>query len=943
MKKKILLWGSLILFVSLALSQAYAQATGTIKGKVVDSISGDPIIGVNVIVDGKQIFAVTDINGNYTLQNVPEGDQKIMFQMMGYAKTENKITVKTGVQRLNISLSYKTAEEIIVTGKRISNTEASLLSKRRKAPVAQDAISAEEISKSPDSDAADAAKRVTGVTIVDGKHIFVRGLSERYSSVMFAGSSIPSPDPDKRVVPMDIFPVGLLDNLIVIKAYTPDMPGEFGGGVVQINPKDYPEERYIKLTVGSGWRIGTTNAKFYSYKGGDWDWFGVDDGTRKLPSTIKSDNLDAYNYSAGQIEKAGESLTNAYTPKTKKGELPFSFSLSYGDTYKTKHGDVGLILSGMFKESSKTTDIDLLRVNDNHLILKDLDITKSTYSTTKGALLSLAYNPSLNHKIRLTSFYTHKSDDSTSYYKGFLEDRDESGTGDSVAKIYKLQFVTTGLFFAQLSGEHYIKEAADMKIDWTGSYSLAMRDEPDTRYSQLIDMYGTGEFYVYRADDMKRSFYDHDESVIFFSPAMTFPFKQWSGLTSKVKIGGSVDYRERESTGRTFVWNNSNVLGSTATTSEPLEDLFNSSTIVGGNADADATHYYLKENSGVNNSYNADMIIGGLYAMIDIPLATKLRLVLGLRYEYADMNVYTYSTSTKKYENLKKNPLEKHNFLPGLSLTYSPTSDMNLRAAFSKTLTRPDFRECTDGKYPTMLSDEIIVGNPDLVQTDVYNTDLRYEWFPSASEIIALSFFYKYMVNPIEMLEITGSAGSATYKFQNAVYAHNLGAELEIRKDFSFIWKGLKDLSMSFNFAYIYSIISVDDYDLAEYSTKDRPLQGQSPYVVNTGLHYDNQDAGFSGSVLFNISGRRIMRVGTVYAGVKRGDVYEEPVPRLDLVLKQRVMEGAFVKLTFANLIDPEIKETQERPKAGSNSSKTYTLNKYHDGRSIGLSYSQTF
>ena len=604
---------------------------------------------------------------------------------------------------------------------------------------------------------------------------------------------------------------------------------------------------------------------------------------------------------------------------------------------------MGLIVSGMFKESSKTKDIDLVRVNDNHLLLKDLDITKSTYSTTKGVLLSLAYNPTRNHKLRLTSFYTHKSDDSTSYYKGFLEDRDESGSGDSVAKIYKLQFVTTGLFFAQLSGEHYIKKAADMKIDWTGSYSFAMRDEPDTRYSQLIDMYGTGEFYVYRSDDIKRSFYDHDESVVYFSPSVTFPFKQWNGLGSKVKVGGSVDYRDRESIGRTFTWDNNNSLGSYSTTPEPLEYLFSPLSIVGGSSAADATHYYLEEISGVNNSYNADMIIGGLYAMIDIPLVAKLRLVAGMRYEYADMNVYSYDTSTARMENLKRNPLERHNYLPGFSLTYSPTNDMNLRVAFSKTLTRPDFRECTDGKYPTMLSDEIILGNPDLVQTEVYNTDLRYEWFPSASEIIAVSFFYKHMVDPIEMLEITGSAGSATYQYTNAEYAHNLGTELEVKKNFAFIWKGLQDLSFSVNFAYIYSRIHVENTEDATYSTRNRALQGQSPYVVNTGLHYDNQDAGFSGSVLFNISGRRIMRVGTVYAGVKRGDVYEESVPRLDVVLKQRVMEGAFLKLILGNLIDPEIKLTQKRPLYGTTYSKTFTLKKYRDGRSIGLSYVHTF
>ncbi len=364
--------GSMLLFLILGVTGVIAQEAGSIAGRVIDSVSGEPIIGVNVIVKDRQIYAITDIDGNYILTGVPAGEQVIQFQMMGYAQTQNRVVVRAGKrENLNVGLSYRTAEEVIVTGRRISNTEASLLSKRKKAPVSQDAISSEQISKTPDSDASEAAKRVTGVSVVDGKYIWVRGLDERYSSVLFSTSIIPSPDPEKKIIPLDIFPVGLLDNLIVMKSYTVDMPGEFGGGLVQITPRAYPEKRYVTLSVGSGWHIGTTNARFLTYRGGDWDWFGVDDGTRAMPGGIGDKPLGHASYTAAKLEKIGEDFTDVYTPTTKKGELPFNFGLTYGDRFELgKYGNMGLIFSTMFRESSKTVDYDIRRVNRNWVDMK---------------------------------------------------------------------------------------------------------------------------------------------------------------------------------------------------------------------------------------------------------------------------------------------------------------------------------------------------------------------------------------------------------------------------------------------------------------------------------------------------------------------------------------------------------------------------------------------
>ncbi|MDY6969676.1 MAG: carboxypeptidase-like regulatory domain-containing protein [Spirochaetota bacterium] len=923
----------------------YAEDTTIVEGRVIDLISGDPIIGVTVILKGHKIYAVTDINGHYSLINVPVGQQTIIFQMMGYENTIAELNALLDKKNeLNISLSYKTAKEVVVVARRISNTEASLLSKRKKAPAPQDAISSEQISKSPDSDAADAAKRVTGVTIVNGKNVFIRGLGERYSSVMFAGSVIPSPNPDKRVVPLDIFPVGLLDNLVIIKSYMPDISGEFAGGVVQINPKDYPDETTLKVSAGTGYHAETTGKDFLTYDGGKRDWFGVDDGSRDKPDIIGDSYFNDVNYSTPEIERAGEKFKNEYTPDTTNGKLPAKISFSYGDSYKFADGKtIGIILSGMFKESSKNKTIELLRVNDNFYTIKDYSIDKSVYSTDKGVLLSLAYTGKLN-KLRMTGFYSHQSDDSTSIYTGYNNDRNEptiSGAHSS-AKIYRLQYIETGLLFSQLAGEHYLNKLLNTTIQWNASYSRATRDEPDSRRVQLIDANSTGEFFIYRSDDVDRVFQNHTDSVMEFTPTLSIPFKQWMGLNAKLKIGGAYSYRERESEQRSFTWDNDGSLGSLSTTGEYIEQIYNPSTIVGSVTETDSTHYYIKEVSGQNDSYTGKLKLFSGFGMIDIPLIRNLRLVGGLRYEYSDMDVLTFNPIYLIEKDLENEPLKKNNLMPGFCITYSIKERTNIRIAFSKTVARPDFREVTEFKYSTMLGNEVIVGNPELEQCDIYNYDIRYEYFPSVNEIIAVSIFYKNLQKPIEMLEVTGQPGTATFKYQNAETAHNMGLELEIRKGLGFITKSLNDITLLLNVAYIYSEIDVKDTELAKYSNKDRALQGQSPYIINASMNYNNEKIGLFTSLLYNIQGPRIMRVGTIYSDVKRGDVYEESAGKLDLVLAQKIFDGGKLKLSFENILDPKIKQTQKRNNATTGEEKEFTMESFRDGRSISISYSQS-
>ncbi len=954
-----------------------AEAPGSVGGKVIDAVSGEPLVGVTVIAEGQQAYGVTDINGTYLVNNVKPGTVKIVFQMMGYQTSASTIALAPSQKaRINISMGYKTADEMVVTAKKISNTEASLLSARKKAAVAQDAISSEQIAKTPDSNAADAARRVVGITMDKNNKIVIRGMAERYSSTMLSDTVLPSTDPDSRVTPIDIFPVALLDNLVVIKAYTPDLPGDFCGGVVKINPKDYPDQLLARVSLGATFDLNTMGKSFWTYKGGSWDWFGVDDGTRKMPAELNKWGIDkvGLNYSAIPAiirYQVGTSVQNVYTPYKIKGFPSGKFDVTVGDSFKIKEKyTIGFVFSGVFSETCKTIKSNYYKPYGNLMPEKVYNIENSQYNTNKGVLLSLGFS-SEEHKIRGTVFYNHKSKDSTDVAVGYNADRQNSTSGLDIAKNYELKFVSSGLLFTQMAGEHTFP-SINTTIEWSGSYSLAEQEEPDVRQIQLTDAADAGTpgiFELYRSNDIRRYWIEHSDWVGEGSAAISYRFKQWTGIYSKFKVGGGLHVRERESSKRTFQWQNNGSVG-WENPREKIEWYFGWPFIVGTTAPGDAYHYYLQEITTSGDKYSGTLNVLNGYGQLDIPIIKQLRLVGGYRYERSLMNLKTFDTTYLTNRDLYATPLKKDNHLAGVSLTASPIDNINIRLAFSKTLGRPDFRELSPTVYSLLSKEVYIKGNKYLKQTDIYNYDFRVEWFPSALEIIAASAFYKYLEKPIEMLETAGTTSTTFYTYRNARYAKNIGVELEVRKNLAFggpdeVKKILKQFLVSANAAYIWSVIELqytntiergdidplklgsvasDLTDLTVYTSRNRPLQGQSPWMVNCGFEYDNNDAGFNASMVYNISGRRILRVGTLKSGVFFGDAYQEPYSKLDLVIKQRILKYGDIKVTFSNLIDPAVKVTQEV----TNPSmliykKKITTETYRLGRSIGVAYSYKF
>ena len=441
-----------------------------------------------------------------------------------------------GFEQLNITMSYKTAKEVVVKAKRVDNTTASLLNKRKKAAAAQDAISSEQISKSPDSDAGDAAKRVTGVTLVGGKYVYIRGLSERYSQILVNNAVIPSPLQNKKIIPLDVFPVSILDNITFSKTFTPDMPGDVAAGIVSIETKSYPNELQQSLSLGVGMNSVTTFKDFNSFTGSKLDMLGYDDGTYALPAQIPFDT------SIGSGNSTYSGYFNKNFNATSGSAIPSgSIGYSYGNKIQMDNGqELGVIFGLNIKESSQTISGDFKRYDVVGQADSDFTYDEYTFKTSNDAQFGLAFKPNNVSSYKFSSFYTHGSEKVARRNDGNMNTR-------NIEKQI-LKFTETDLLYTQLSGQNFFKDFADSKVDWDLTYSLAKRNSPDQR---IIEYNSDGVSAV--SQPIRRYYNDFNEYAFQSMPSITLPFKQWDGLLSKFKVGGGYAFRERTNETRRYL------------------------------------------------------------------------------------------------------------------------------------------------------------------------------------------------------------------------------------------------------------------------------------------------------------------------------------------------------------------------------------------------------
>lgn len=966
---------ALLVFLSLSSGAALAQQTITmpavnaaaaaetgIIGKVVSTENGSPLAFATLILTKLAApgdsagtpagGALSKPDGSYRIKAAP-GHYRLQVSFVSY--NEQKITgieVKAGdpiVLDIALVPTAVKLETIEVTAYAIQNSEVSVLAQQRKSAAVSDGVSSQQISKTTDSNAAEVLQRVTGLSIVGGRYVYVRGLGERYSSTQVNGSTVGTPEPNKRVVPLDLFAAGLLDNVVVQKTYTPDQPGEFGGGVVNVNTRDFPGRELWDLSVSTGFNSNTTGKPFYTYDGGDTDFLGIDDGTRKFPDLVKKlarneriirrGALTPEGFSADTIGILGRSFSKTWSRQKKTGMPSYSVSGSYGNEVEVFDRSLGFLGSLSYSNSFSSFDSEERFFKADEGILSaetDYDVSTSEMTTLWGLIANSSYRLSSFHTLSLRSMYNRSSEDETRFYEG------ENQDSGRPLRNTRLSYIERGLFSGSVGTSHYIAPLNGATLDLRFSYSDARRNEPDRREynyelftdyelnddDEIVDSTSVWRLSQRTASHMlTRMFGKMAEQERVPEVNLTVPFRQWNQLDSKFKTGILLRNKDRDSAWRRFYFRTPAITNSALRDSllalDPAQIM--TDEMIGGRTD----QFRIEELTlPATDNYRAHQDITAGYGMFDLPLSTKVRAVFGARVERAEMHVASYDIFGLTADSLlSRSNLENTDWLPSVNLTYSPSDRFNARVAYSATVSRPDFRELSSFFLTDYVSGYPEVGNPALKRAKIHNYDLRFEFYPGLSEILAASLFYKDLIDPIEKSILGGS--NPVYKPINGEEGELFGAELETRFSLGRVHEKLDSFAASFNWTLVHSETNLAERGIA--ASQKRPLEGQSPYVVNTGIFYASASGRTNASILYNVFGKRLSRVGLE----QLPNIYERPKHSLDMTMSRRV-GNARLKLSIENILDSESR-FEQRSVAGGQVGVTHRNTK---GRSISLSLS---
>jgi TonB-dependent receptor len=813
-------------------------------------------------------------------------------------------------------------ETIHVNSYRIENSDASILAHRKKAAAVSDGVSAQQIAQTTDADAAEVLRRVTGLSVVGGRYIYVRGLGERYSSTQVDGATIGTPEANKRVVPLDLFAASLLDNVVIQKTYTPDKPGDFGGGVVNINTRDFPGKRVWGLTISSGYEKPTTGADFFTYAGGRYDFLGMDDGARRMPDLIRK--IAAHTlvtdraFSADTLEMLGESFKNTWKKRTRSAPVPYSVKSSYGNEFSLFGHSLGILAAATISNAYRTTHSQEIRNDvDQGLLTRQRDYAAVT-SERKilwGWIGNASYRLGNRNTVALRTMYNRSAEDEVRFLEGPNADHGKYWRNA------RYRYVERGMFAGSVAVSQCVPALGNATVDARFSYSHSTRDEPDRReynYEQndkyaLVDGEVVDTLHVWRLStktfDLRptRHFGTMAEDQRLPEVNASFPFHQWSDLEAKLKVGGSYEDKDREFTWRRFFYREPDGLAPARSDSVfalPLEVLL-SPAMVGGTR----SFFRLNENTFPNtDNYRASQNIGAVYAMMDLPLLPRLRTAFGVRLEDADIALKSYDPFGMA-DSLATSELSDTDWLPSANITYAVSKQANLRVAYSGTINRPDLRELSPFFIIDIEGGYMQTGNPDLKRAWIDSYDLRYEAFPSPDELLAVSGFYKNMRDPIEKTIVGGSAPLVMP--QNIERGRLYGGEFELRYGLGHPRNDLHGFAATGNLTLVHS--ETDAGNAGIQHTAKPPLAGQSPYVVNLGLHFAAPGGRTSASVFYNRLGRRLDTLGVQ----DDPDVYEMPLQVMDVNV-QHQRRGYRIKCAIENILNGEVRHAQQQPLDGA-------------------------
>ncbi|MDA0875074.1 MAG: TonB-dependent receptor [Bacteroidetes bacterium] len=953
------------------LPSSFAQ-TGSFAGTVIDGDFGDPLIGANVVLKGTLQGTSTDLEGRFRIDGIPVGTHMFEVSYIGFQTlTIQNVEILDGeVTRLDVTLESEAFElegEVVVEARAIRNNESVLLKDRQKADAVSDAISAEAISRSGSGDAASAMSKVTGASVMGGKYVYIRGLGDRYTNTTLNGSSLPSADPDRKAFQLDLFPTALLDNIVSLKTFTPDRPGDFSGGLVDVSTKAFPDNFTFSLSASLTYDdLATGSSDFLTYARSSTDWIGWDDGQRSLPDLFSDKDPDARSVTeqdmrdlrsgvTNEIRTARADSLNAFAkafngqmvPVQVSAPINHSFSTAIGGQSKLKGMTIGytgsvtygrtysLYDDGVFSQWNLTggtvEGVDNLVSNtyfgadpDLNLISRADPLEAASFINMRGSEEanwgtsgSFSIKPSSKHEMTLTALRTQSGRSEATLLGGF---RDQNATSAFLTRA--LDYKERSLTSMQLRGKSLL---GPVTAEWAVSGGQNTQEEPDLRFFSSVqnifeNAAGVDTTFSLgggNAPPPQRFFRDLVEDTRNAKLDLMIPVSIGANRDIEFKVGGAIEATERSFRQRRFEYREGREInfrdfdGDIAAYLAPenfgVLDTLNIGDIVAYNAGI-----YIQENSPKRGNYDANRDVQAAYAMVKVPVTRSFNAIIGARLETT--TIMTESFDDDLPDELRLAELDETDVLPSINVVYELTNRMNLRAAATRTLARPTFRELAPFQSFDFVGGDVQEGNPLLERTLITNYDLRWEWFVRPGEIFAVSGFYKDFQNPIErVFRVVGEGRFVG--FQNVESATVYGAEFEARKRLDTITSNaiLSRISLGGNFSIVRSEVDIPDEEMTIILSSDpngdstRQLVGQSPFLLNLNAVYENIESGTAIGLYYTIFGDRLLAV----TEGATPDIFEEARADLDLTISKKVSQDFRMKLSAKNMLGTDMRQIQ--------------------------------
>ena len=910
------------------------DSKGSLTGAVVSASSGAPIKGAMLTLHGGSLprFATSDESGGFAVA-LPAGHYRLSISHSSYATPADRpVTIRAGAEqsatirlsRGGGSASPHAMEEIVVTGAYRPNA----VTRSRDSESVVDVLSADDFAITGDSTAVDALARVPGLTVINSKYVYVRGLGERYSNTLLNGAPLPSPDPTRRVIPMDMFPTGALDNVDIQKTYSPRLPGDFSGGMVAMETRGAPAERVMRLSIGVGGNSQATGDTGLHLAGGGRDWLGMDDGARKLPAELnritnngaKSLNL----VSEEERAMAGRSLNRSYATELREIEPGVSISGRWGGGRQLGGGDLGFLLSARYSNDWAYRDEERrtfgLSGEGGELSALDEGTQSRTQNTIDLSLLgNVEWDVNAGTFLRSTTFVTRRTD------RTFLREFDYYSENDIHVADTTAEFVERQLFSQQFAGEHYLEAAGGLVMDWTVTWSAATREEPDTLFYRFERFDATRNLYAFSdtGQSNERSWENLTDEAVNYGVNLSLPVQLGADSDGEIAFGLAWLDKKRDSDFRRFRFLTDFSRNNLRTRLGQSPNLIFADEWIAEDL------WELQETTQPTDNYDAGHNLAAAYLMADLNLGMSWRWMFGARYEDSTQNVATFELIDPTRRNLRE--LSEAALLPAMTITWLPGGgeSQQIRLGYSRTLNRPDLKELSAAPYIDPEERYTVVGNPDLKAASIDNIDLRWEYYFDNLSNVQLALFQKRFRDPIERVIRLGAGGVRT--FANAESATLKGVEMQLRTGLGPVADALRDFEFRLNAAFVGSTVNIGRAGAQQTST-ERQLEGQSPWVANLQISYDNPDRDLQAALLFNMAGERIVDVGT--QGLP--DSYEQPVARLDFNYRQAVDFRGLplrVQVKIRNLLDDDYEVLR-----GGRTERLYTR-----GRSISFSVDLQF